>query len=821
MYKILSSFKNNIIIPVLIISLVILIGLFYYLPKVTLDNTLQSATKNSDNLVTHMRIFRSYYTNKILSKVKAKTDLKINYDHEIKSDTIPLPATSIHDLGRLFTKDTDTKVRMYSSFPFPNRKDRELDSFEKESLQFFAKNPNSTFMRKERLDGEYVLRYAVPDFLSTQSCVNCHNSRVDTPKNDWKLGDVRGVIEIITPITEELHANKDMQHKILIFISINILFLIIYYIFIAANRKKELQKMNENFEKSIKDQTKKLSLTSSVFENATEGIAICDTKSIIVDINKTFTRITGYTSDEVIGRGISILKSGAQDKEFYKNMWRGIIKNGYWEGEITNRRKNGEIYDEILHISTVKNSEGFITHYIAIFTDISDKRHTQESIYNLAHFDSLTKIANRNFFQKKLLSSIEKIKPNENISLMYIDLDRFKIINDSLGHYVGDELLSSVAKRIQKLLDSDDFFARLGGDEFAIFFHSSYSAEICEQKAVEKADKIIDAVNQTFKIEHNQLSIGSSIGIALYPRDANNIEKLMQHADTAMYHSKERGRNRYTIYVGDIVKEVKYRYRVEQDLRIAMKKEQITPVYQPIVQSADEKIKGFEVLSRWVDKDLGFISPKLFIAIAQESGLIVDYTYKLLYRACEDIKRWNIKYNQSFYLSINISSVHFLQDDLVEKVLSILEKIDFDPSLLKLEITESTMLDNKELVFNALKKLQSMGIEISIDDFGIGYSSITSLKDYPVDYIKIDNSFVVDTPYDSNNKNICTTIVSLAHNFGLNVIAEGVETRENAQFLNEIGVEYLQGYLFSKPKDAEYWDDFFNVLYNKKAVIKY
>ncbi len=810
MNKIIKSFKNNILLPVSIISLIILAGLFYYLPKVTLENTLKTTAKNSDDLVTHMRIFRSYYTKKVLSKVKANTNLKINYDHDEKSDTIPLPATSIHDLGRLFTNGTDTEVRMYSNYPFPNRKDRVLDQFEKESLAFFEKDSSKPYIKKEHFNGKEVVRYAVPDFLSSQGCVNCHNSRPDTPKRDWKLGDVRGAIEIITPIDKALASNKQMQKQILVFISINILFLIGYYIFVSINQKKELQKINEKFEKNIKEQTQKLSLTSSVFENATEGITICDTNSVIVNVNKTFTNITGYTKEEAIGKHISLLKSGKQDKKFYQQMWESITKNGYWEGEITNRRKNGELFDEMLHISTIKDSEGKVSHYIAIFSDISDKRKTQESIYNLAHFDSLTKIANRNFFQKKLLKAIEELKENKSLALMYIDLDRFKIVNDSLGHGIGDELLSRVTKRIQQLLGENDFFARLGGDEFAVITQGSYTAEICEQKTVEKALNIIEAVNKVFIIDNNQISIGSSIGIALYPRDAKNAQELMQYADTAMYHAKETGRNRYAIYVGNIVKETKYRYKVEQELRIAIKNSDITLAYQPIVCADGGRIKGFEVLSRWHHKELGFISPELFISIAEDRGLIADYTYSLLKAACTQVKEWNMTYNEKFYISVNISPVHFLQSDMVEKVSAILEESLLSPSNLILEITENVIIENKELVLKALNKFKELGVKVSIDDFGTGYSSIGYLKDYPINYLKIDRSFVADIPEDKNNANICSTITSLANNFNIEVIAEGVETLENSMFLKTLGVKYLQGYYFSKPKSAEQWNRFFD-----------
>lgn|GEM_PF-6354147 len=819
MYKLIRTVKNNIIIPVSIISLVVMIGVLYYLPKATMENTLKTTLKNSDNLVTHMRIFRAYYTDKILTKIKANTNMRINYDHEKRPDTIPLPATTVYDLGDLFTKGTDTQVRIYSNYPFPNRKERKLDKFEQDSLKYFLKHPDKPFARREKLNGEEVVRYAVPDFLTTQACVNCHNSRPDTPKNDWKLGDVRGAIEVITPISEEIAANKEMEEKLLIFIGINSLFLILYIAYISINRKKELKELNERFETKIREQANRLALTSSIFEHATEGIVICDKQNHIVDINKTFSQITGYTKDEVIAKPISILKSGKHDKAFYEKMWQEILTKGYWEGKVTNRRKDGTLYDEYLHISAITNHKNEPTHYIAVFTDAKDKEE-QESIYNLAHFDSLTKIANRSFFQKRLLHDIARVKENEVLVLMYIDLDRFKIVNDTLGHAVGDKLLAEVVARIQNILETQDFFARLGGDEFAIFFHVKEGLEIAETKATQKAEKIIETLNELFLIDDNQLSIGSSIGIAFYPVDADNIDTLMQYADTAMYHSKETGRNRFTFYTEDLAKESQKRYQIEQALRQALKNDELTSVYQPIVSSRNGHILGFEVLSRWEHPTLGFVSPDLFISIAEERGLIAEYTYTLLKRSCKDILEWNRTFNQSFYLSINISPVHFVQQDLVDRIEFLLNSIGFPPALLHLEITEGVLIENQDHLVTTLSKLRNTGVKISIDDFGTGYSSISYLKEYPVDKLKIDRTFVQDVPYDDKNKNICTTIASLAHNFGLDIVAEGVETIENAKFLREIGVDFLQGYLFCKPQTAKYWMAFFHKEYVRQKAEK-
>ncbi len=766
--KIEQYMKNNLVLPLLFLSIVSIGVSYIYISNVFEKALHNSASLNSQRIIDNMKIFQSFL--KENSSIKDSNNL----DQKLKN--------------YLF-KNEKSEIRFFDNL---NKNDNKLDQFQLDAIEFLIQNPNRSYSKKEFIDDKVVFRYAIVDFL--------------TKKGDFNSV---GIVEVITPIDPLLIAQKNIKQNIFLIFFTTFLLLILYYSSVSKEREDEIEEIRERHLNMIKRDTYKLTLTSSVFDSAPEGIAVCDEELQVITVNDAFCAITGYTKDESVSQHIVKLKPGIKDEQYFEKIWSEIQNRGHWEGEVLNCRKNGHSYEEILNITAVKNYSNQTTHYLVMFSDKNDPNQTKESIYNLAHYDTLTNIANRSFFQKKLLSTIEETKEHESVALLYFDLDRFKPINDSLGHGIGDQVLSQMTARVKDLLDTNDFFARLGGDEFAIFFHSSQSSEVCEQKAVEKAESIINAVNRVFDIEDNHLRIGASIGIALYPRDANNMQELMQYADTAMYDAKEGGRNRFVLYYGEIVERVKYRYKVEQELRLAIDNRELTLVYQPILSANDKIIRGFEVLSRWNHKELGHVSPEIFISVAEERGLIADYTYSILEDSCTQVAKWNELHNESFYLSVNLSPVQFLHSDLVQKVDEILTKTQFEPSNLKLEITENIIINNKDQVLEALNKFHQLGIQICIDDFGTGYSSIGYLRDYPIDYLKIDKSFVENVPFDKSNKNICSVISSLADNFNIGVIAEGVETEENMTFLSDLGVEFLQGFYFSKGEKAEYWSNFF------------
>jgi diguanylate cyclase (GGDEF)-like protein/PAS domain S-box-containing protein len=765
--------KNNLVLPLLFLSIVSISGSYIYISNVFEKTLHDSASLNSKKLIENMRIFQSF-----LKEEHLKKDSKA--------------------LKRYLFKNEKSQIKFFDNI---DKESKEFDQFELDSISFLSQNPNKFYIKKELIDDRWVFRYAIVDFFT-------------------KKGDSTsiGIIEVITQIDPLLIAQQDIKQNVFLIFFSTALLLLFYYSFVAKEREEEIEEIRERHLNMIKRDTYKLTLTSSVFDSAPEGIAVCDEELQVITVNEAFCNITGYSVDESVSQHIVNLKPGIKDEQYFEKIWSEIQNRGHWEGEVVNSRKNGHSYEEILNITAVKNYSNQTTHYLVMFSDKNDPNQTKESIYNLAHYDTLTKIANRSFFQKKLLSTIEETKEHESVALLYFDLDRFKPINDSLGHGIGDQVLSQMTARVKELLEPNDFFARLGGDEFALFFHSSQSSEICEQRAVEKAEDIINSVNRVFDIEDNHLRIGASIGIALYPRDANNMQELMQYADTAMYDAKEGGRNCFVLYYGEIVERVKYRYKIEQELRLAIDNRELTLVYQPILSSSDKIIRGFEVLSRWNHKELGHVSPEIFISVAEERGLIADYTYNILEESCIQVVKWNDLHDESFYLSVNLSPVQFLHSDLVQRIDEILTKTKFEPSNLKLEITENIIINNKDQVLEALNKFHQLGIQICIDDFGTGYSSIGYLRDYPIDYLKIDKSFVEDTPFDKSNKNICSVISSLADNFNIGVIAEGVEKKENMIFLADLGVEFLQGFYFSKGESAEYWDEFFDGYHRSSAI---
>ncbi len=769
--------KNNLVLPLLLLSTIAIGGSYIYISNVFEKTLYSNASLNSQKLIDNMLIFKSFLKEQNLKSENKKLDEK---------------------LKKYLFHNPKSQIKFFNNL---KKESKIFDQFELGAINFLTQNPTKFYIKRELIDDEWVFRYAVVDFFTKSM-------------NATSIG----IIEVITHIDPILKAQHNIKQNVFLILFSSALALLLYYSYVAKERENEIEEIRERHLNMIKRDTYKLTLTSSVFDSAPEGIAVCDEELQVITVNDAFCNITGYSHDESVSKHIVTLKPGIKDEQYFEKIWNEIQNRGHWEGEVVNIRKNGYSYEEILNITAVKNYSNQTTHYLVMFSDKNDPNQTKESIYNLAHYDILTKIANRSFFQKKLLSTIEETKEYESVALLYFDLDRFKPINDSLGHGIGDQVLSQMSARIKDLLDPNDFFARLGGDEFALFFHSSQSSEICEQRAVEKAEAIIKTVNRVFDIEDNHLRIGASIGIALYPRDANSMQELMQYADTAMYDAKEGGRNRFVLYYGEIVERVKYRYRIEQELRLAIDNRDLTLVYQPILSSIDKRIRGFEVLSRWNHKELGHVSPEIFISVAEERGLIADYTYTILEDSCIQVAKWNDLHNESFYLSVNLSPVQFLHSDLVQKIDEILNKTNFDPNNLKLEITENIIINNKDQVLEALNKFHQLGVQICIDDFGTGYSSIGYLRDYPIDYLKIDKSFVENTPFDKSNKNICSVISSLADNFNIGVIAEGVETNENMQFLKELGVEFLQGFYFSKGENAEYWDNFFGCYHSENII---
>lgn len=540
----------------------------------------------------------------------------------------------------------------------------------------------------------------------------------------------------------------------------------------------------------------KLLLASKVIENTSEGMMVTDPEGVIQMVNPAFTSITQYTPKEAIGQTPRILRSDRHDQDFYRDMWRVLITTGRWEGEIWNRRKNGEAYPEWLTISAVKGGQGETTNYVALFHDMTERKQSEEEIRYHAYHDALTGLPNRQVFRDRLDMAMARAGRNhEKLAVFFVDLDNFKNINDGMGHAVGDLFLQGVATRLVGALREEDTVSRFGGDEFTIIVE-----DIKEEYGVDHvAKKIFEALAVPFKLEGHDLYITASIGISIFPDDGEDGEALMQNADAAMYRAKERGKNNYMLYTPEMNVRLFERLALESSLRKAIEREEFLLYYQPKISLATGKIVGMEALVRWNHPDLGLVPPVHFIPLAEETGLIIPIGEWVLDTALSQLKKWHDAGYDKLSMAINLSARQFAQDNLDVIVEEALRKNGAPPRSLEVEVTESMVMTDIENTVNTLRSLGLMGVRISIDDFGTGYSSLSYIKKFLIDSLKIDRSFVLDLSRDPDDASIVTAIISMAKGLGLKVVAEGVESEEQLEFLRERGCDEAQGYYFSPP----------------------
>ncbi len=543
-----------------------------------------------------------------------------------------------------------------------------------------------------------------------------------------------------------------------------------------------------------------LKLLALIFSNSNEAISISDARNQIVAINPAFTVLTGYTQEEVIGQDPKILSAGKTPPECYKEMWASINQQGKWEGELWDRRKTGEPYPKWLSISVVRDNAGKITNYIGNFIDITERKASEEKIRHLAYHDALTMLPNRfNLHERLDLALGFSRRSGKQLALMLIDLDRFKSINDTLGHHVGDELLIQVAQRITAAVRESDIVARLGGDEFVVVLPDITSPE----DAAHVAKTIVATISEPYLIGGQALNSSPSIGICLYPSDATEISDLLKNADVAMYEAKAQGRSNYQFFTESMTVATTKRMALEADLREALAQRQFVLYYQPQLSLQKRTLVGVEALIRWQHPTLGMVSPLDFIPIAEETGLILPIGDWVLREACQQLKTWHNQGLTHIRMSVNLSASQFMDKALPERIEAVLADIGLDHAALDLEVTESMSMALPDQTICVMKTLTQRGLSLSIDDFGTGYSSLAYLKLFPISTLKIDRSFVKDIETDSNDADICDVTVLLAHKLGLNVVAEGVETAAQLKFLLSIGCEKIQGYLISKPLPAD------------------
>jgi diguanylate cyclase (GGDEF)-like protein/PAS domain S-box-containing protein len=541
-------------------------------------------------------------------------------------------------------------------------------------------------------------------------------------------------------------------------------------------------------------------LAAKVFDNSVEGILVTDAAGRIMRVNRAFSAITGYGEEEILGKTPAVLKSGRHDEDFYQAMWGRLRAEGKWQGEIWNRRKNGEVYPEWLSINQLPDASGQVSHYVAIFSDITEKKEAEQRIYHLAYYDPLTELPNRTMFHGRLLQAMAEAKRNRRmVALLYIDLDRFKNINDTLGHFIGDELLKEAARRLLDSVRECDTVARLGGDEFVIMLTDLHH----ETEIAHIAQQVLAAMGVPFQLQGHEVFVTTSAGISVYPLDADTLEDMIKYADTAMYHAKEAGRNNYQFYRSEMNASAFERLVMENSLRRALERGEFELYYQPQNSLSDGRIVGVEALLRWHHPDLGTVMPSQFIPVLEETGMILPVGEWVLRSACRQIAAWQAAGYGPLRVAVNLSPRQFCQSGLLESVRAALQDNVADPTWLELEITEGSLMGNAEAGVATLRQLKELGVWLSVDDFGTGYSSLSYLKRFPIDTLKIDQSFVRDVTSDPDDAAIAGTIIAMGHSLNLHVLAEGVEAEDQLQFLRAHGCDQVQGYLFSQPQPAQ------------------
>jgi len=544
----------------------------------------------------------------------------------------------------------------------------------------------------------------------------------------------------------------------------------------------------------------KMRKLSGAIEQIADSVMITDIQGKVEYVNSSFEKMTGYTSHEIVGNKPSILKSEKQSKSFYQRMWRTIIRGEVFFDVVINRKKDGELYYEEKTITPQKDKSGNITHFISTGKDISERMESQERLHYLAHHDSLTGLPNRALFQDRLSQVITRTRWHKrNIAVLFLDLDRFKVINDSLGHDVGDQVLQTMAQRLSDSIREGDTVARLGGDEFAIILNDIASQE----DVAPVAEKILKTMAEPFVANNHELFITTSIGASLYPKDSEDTQGLLKKSDVAMYRAKEKGKNNFQFYTKADDTQAAERLTLETNLRHALEREEFFLEYQPQYAVNNTIPMGVEALIRWRSAEFKTISPLHFIPLLEETGMIIPVSDWVLNNACAQAAIWQESGLPPCHVAVNLSSRQFQRQGLVKQVEDILNRTGLRPEYLELEVTEGLLIENISETTKILNDLHDLGVRLSIDDFGTGYSSMNYLKRLPFDNLKIDKSFVQDVTISDDASAIATAIITLAHSLDMKVIAEGVETSEQLKFLQQQNCDMVQGFLFSKPVSPE------------------
>ena len=659
------------------------------------------------------------------------------------------------------------------------------DAWEATAILAFEQRQHTEIQELSEIDGQPFLRLIKP-MLMEESCMKCHGHL------GFKVGEVRGAVGVSVPMTPYLQAAAEQKNTLILTHAAIWLFGLIG-LFYTGWRGIVLERQRQ----VIFNET---SLASKVFEDGLEGVLITDAQGTVLRTNPAFTVITGYSTEEALGKKPSLLKSGRHDQAFFAGLWAALLRDGRWEGEIWNRRKNGEGFVALETISAVRDLAGEVVHYVSTFRDVTERIQSEERMRHLAHYDALTHLPNRTLFIDRLEHALIRARRERGtLTLLFIDLDYFKAVNDSLGHAAGDDLLCILAARMTHVLREADTVARLSGDEFAVFMEG-----VSEQADIDGVlKKILEALLAPAEIINRSVTIGASIGVAIFPRDGEDGETLLRSADTAMYRAKEKGRGCFEYYRPEFAEHADDRFTVISELRRALERGEFILHYQPKIDARNGRLAGVEALVRWQHPHKGLLAPDRFIPLAEQTELIMPLGDWVLETACRQAVAWNSTATLSgLKMAVNLSGVQIARGGLSERVERTLAESGLTPDQLEFEVTEGVMIEGMREGFKTLSALRNLGIGIAIDDFGTGYSSLAALKQLPITRLKIDRSFVANLPEDENDLAIAQMIVRMADSLRLQVTAEGVETEAQAICLRGMGCHELQGYFYARPLPA-------------------
>ncbi|MBK6741596.1 MAG: EAL domain-containing protein [Hydrogenophilales bacterium] len=631
------------------------------------------------------------------------------------------------------------------------------DPWEAKAIEAFRRGATEITEITE-LQGRPHLRVIRP-VHTQQSCMKCH------AQQGYQVGAINAGVGVAVDLKDFTDAAR---HAALVSAASHGGFWLIGLIGIGFGTRRLRQQWQEN-----QDHMAETNLAAQVFENGLQAVIITDAQARIIRVNRMFTELTGYSPEEVIGKTPALLKSERHEPPFYKEMWRAMLDEGRWMGEIWNRRKNGQIFTVWQTISSVRDESGNVRYFISMFQDITDQKEVNDHIYMLAHFDALTMLPNRQLMSDRIDHAVERARRQEQmLALLFVDLDQFKKINDTLGHGAGDRLLAVAAKRLMNCVRTSDTVARLGGDEFAILLE-----DIDEPADIERiGEKVLKEIAMPIELEGREWYIGASIGISMFPKDGNDLSSLLKNADTAMYRAKHEGRNRLCFFDETMAEQATLRLTLETALRLALERQAFTLHYQPQIDIASGKTVGVEALIRW-RRDGTLVSPAEFIPLAEETGLIVPMGQWMIATACREILELSRELGYGLRLAVNISAREIVSPSFLDDLRAILERTGMPAHWLELEITESIAMHDITKTATLLKNVSALGMTIAIDDFGTGHSSLAYLKQLPVDYLKIDRTFVRDIPGDKEDSTIVRTIITMSRTLDVQVIAEGGRNR--------------------------------------------